>query len=346
MLQRYLTHRRRRAVGDDCLWVLKPVVRGICEAVTASASRLTFSSASATASPAGAGGHPDRRGRRRGRSSAGGGAEPRGATRVVRRTRSSRRRVQRRPGLRRLEGDPASARDDDRPAHRLERGLAKRPGEGRGVELERLAGFAAREMAAQENRFEIGQLAVELGRDPRARTFTGSRASSHFTKCDVDGGDRLANRQNSECLLSQTTPRRMSTKPSGRKIAALLIASSCSSCVAQRSRREVTGTGRPCPRPRAGGSVPAVAEEGPEEDEAAHEVEPDGDRAHDRGGDQEPEQHGQHDRAYADHEEQLHHPAESREPHGYETRPGSLGASTARPGLLNSCASSGQPSSG
>ena len=31
--------------------------------------------------------------------SAGGGAEPRGATRVVRRTRSSRRRVQRRPGL-------------------------------------------------------------------------------------------------------------------------------------------------------------------------------------------------------------------------------------------------------
>src|SRR5580765_3387334 len=94
-------------------------------------------------------------------------------------------------------------------------------------------------MAAQEHRLEFGQLAVDLGRDPRAGTFTATRASSHHTKCDEDGGDRLASGQNSECLLSQTTPRRMRTKPSGRKIAALLMASSCSSCVAQRSRREV-----------------------------------------------------------------------------------------------------------
>src|SRR5262245_23161967 len=69
----------------------------------------------------------------------------------------------------RPEADAAPARNDDRPAHRLERGRAKRPGEGRSVELERLAGFAEQEMAAQENRFEIGQLSVELGRDPRAR---------------------------------------------------------------------------------------------------------------------------------------------------------------------------------
>src|SRR6266540_3390215 len=78
-----------------------------------------------------------------------------------------------------LEGDPAPERDVDGPAHLLERGLAKCGGERGGVGSEGAAALAAAEVVAQQDRLELGQLAVELSRNPRAHAIAFLRTFSH-----------------------------------------------------------------------------------------------------------------------------------------------------------------------
>lgn len=89
---------------------------------------------------------------------------------------------------------------------------------------------------------------------------------------------------------------------------------------------------------------PISEEEAREEQEAAHQVVPEGDRPRQRGAEQQPEQDRHDQRPHTDHADQQNEPAQGRKPH-YETAEVSAGGPAA-PGFLKSSAARGQRSSG